>query len=76
MRNLQEEILRELTRGDKFPYQLFDNLKPHNYQELWAALAELQKQGEVEPYFTSTYPSPTLTFRLTKSKPMLALWKG
>jgi hypothetical protein len=75
---IQEGILKELTRGDRFAYELKDALQIRRYSQLWDAIASLQKEGEVESYFAATPPSATLTYRLVKQESpngALRFWK-
>ncbi len=56
MRSLEPKILAELATGNKSATDICKAVKPERQQDLWAALASLQQEKKVKPYFVQIGP--------------------
>lgn len=80
MQQIKEKIIQELRKSDRRQGELYDLVKPTNYQELWGALSQLSKEGKIRHYWDYSDSSPCLVYALSlpekpKPKPLIQWWQ-
>ncbi len=66
-RQIQEKILSELQKGDRFAGELKDACGA-NWTQFWKTVSELENQGKIFRYFRDRPPSARLCFTVPARK--------